>query len=334
MLIDDEAIFQYYSPPSSNAWAGRVDNDIPERFHQVIKLRDLTEESIAEDEVYSFVLVGFCCDEGIRRNQGRVGARTGPDVLRSSLANLPFNHAHNINIYDVGNIHCHDGNLESAQTALGLVIEHILLSGCHPIVLGGGHETAWGHYQGIANTTYAETLGIINFDAHFDLRPLLDGEYGTSGTPFTQIALDREANNLSFDYFCLGIQPMANTLSLYEEAEVLEVDYIEAQELSSLNEHTDSEERDALIDFINNHETIYVSICLDVFSNAVAPGVSAPQPLGVMPQVVLPIIRFLANSNKVISLDVVELAPNYDQDNHTARLGAQLIADYINMACL
>lgn len=322
---------KYYQSPSAELWSGRYDNDIPERFHQIIELIDLTKTDFPDNDNYTFVIVGFACDEGVKRNQGRIGAAAGPTALRKALANMPFNYYNSINVYDVGNINCVGYNLEEAQEALGFIVEKILLAGCHPIVLGGGHETAWGHYKGIAQTSYSNNLGIINFDAHFDLRPKLNGDMGTSGSPFSQIAEDREFEGLSFNYFCIGIQPMANTLSLYEEAEILGVDYIEANELVN---DSNLENLESFANFIENHEHLYLSICLDVFASAVAPGVSAPQPLGIMPQNILPYLRLLAASDKVISLDIVELAPNYDYDNNTARLGAQLIADYIDTACL
>ena len=52
-----------------------------------------------------------------------------------------------------------------------------------PIVLGGGHETAFGHYLGYAASRLP--VGIINLDAHLDVRPILDG-LGHSGSPFRQ----------------------------------------------------------------------------------------------------------------------------------------------------
>lgn len=321
----------YYTPPNEELWSGRQDSDLPERFNQVIKLIDLSNESLPDDDTYSFVIIGFACDEGVKRNHGRVGASKGPDIIRQCLANLPYNHAYSINVVDVGNINCHNKNLEEAQLALAEIVEQVLLAGCHPIVLGGGHETAWGHYQGIANTNYADSLGIINFDAHFDLRPLLEHGQGSSGTPFTQIALARENEGLDFNYFCIGIQPMANTHSLYEEADILGAEYIEATDLVNSDnlEHIEN-----FANFIESHDNLYVSIDLDVFANCFAPGVSAPQPLGIMPQTLLPYLKLLAASDKVISLDVVEYAPNYDQDNNTARLASQLIADYVDTACI
>ncbi len=341
-MLDKNNWIDYYNAPDRQYWNGRTDNDFPERFHQAVKLVDLLSNSynsLLEDDKYTFVIIGFACDEGVKRNQGRVGAKDGPDKIRSFLAGLPFNYAANINIFDVGNIYYdHDNfehSLEGAQQVLGDLVEAILLAGCHPIVLGGGHETAWGHYQGIANTDYTENLGIINFDAHFDLRPLLNNQLGTSGTPFTQIAQTRRDDNLDFDYFCIGIQPMSNTLSLYEEADALGVEYIEASELTghSIDEIKNSENFEKFINFIEDHESLYVSICLDVFISSSAPGVSAPQPFGLMPQVILPFLQVLAQSNKVVSLDIVELAPNYDIDNMTARLGAHLLANYIDTAC-
>jgi formiminoglutamase len=322
---------EFYQPPQADLWLGRSDSDIPECFHQIIELIDLTTNNIPDNDNYTFVFIGFASDEGVKREQGRTGAIEGATALRKALVNLPFNYYNHINVYDVGDIYCKGYNLEQAQEALGAVIEKILLAGCHPIVLGGGRETAWGHYQGIAQTSYSNNLGVINLGAHFGLKPKLNGDMGTSGSVFSQIAEDREFEELDFNYFCIGIQPMANTLSLYEEAEILGVDYIEASELASTNNVGRLENFAA---FIKNHDHLYLSISLDIFSSAIASGVSAPQPLGLIPQNVLPYLRLLAASDKVISLDMVELAPKYDQNNNTANLGAQLIADYINIACL
>ena len=61
------------------------------------------------------------------------------------------------------------------------------------IVIGGGHETAWGHFQGLAHPN--KDIAILNFDAHFDLRPLINGQLGSSGTPFRQIHNFLTTNN-------------------------------------------------------------------------------------------------------------------------------------------
>jgi formiminoglutamase len=80
---------------------------------------------------------------------------------------------------------------------------------------------------------------------------------------------------------------------------------------------------------LEKSDNVYLSLCLDVFAAAIAPGVSAPQALGLTPWQIIPALRQLAVSNKVISLDVVELAPNFDLDQRTAKLAALLICDFL-----
>ena len=74
-------------------------------------------------------LVGFACDQGVRRNQGRVGARAAPPLIRHAFAALPviaelqqrFDDQLPSLLGDAGDIHCHDNDgfaertLEQAQ---------------------------------------------------------------------------------------------------------------------------------------------------------------------------------------------------------------------------
>lgn len=255
------------------------------------------------------VLLGFCCDEGVKRNNGRVGAVDGPSAFRK---------VNRHSYKDAGDIICKDGDLEAAQQELGEAVKKIVDKGNFPILIGGGHEIAYGHYLG--HPDY-EDLAILNIDAHFDLRPLLDGNKGTSGTSFTQIGIDRKEKNLPFNYYCFGIQRRGNQPFLFEEAKRLSVDFLYADTIQS-----DPQKASNWIEeIINRHERILLTICLDVFAQAFAPGVSAPQPLGLYPKDVIPVIELIAQSKKAIGLDVAELNPAYDQDGQTARLAGALM---------
>jgi Arginase/agmatinase/formimionoglutamate hydrolase, arginase family len=81
---------------------------------------------------------------------------------------------------------------------------------------------------------------------------------------------------------------------------------------------------------IDQNEMIYMSLCLDVFSAAYAPGVSATQPLGLQPWDIIPLIRQIAASGKVVSFDIAELSPRYDVDQRTAKLAGVLIYEFIH----
>jgi formiminoglutamase len=309
-----------YVPPNVTLWQGRRDAPAASCYFQVVKTINLTQH-IPVIEKFSFGLIGFSCDEGIRRNLGRIGAKEGPFEIRAALAKMPFPPV-NIDCYDAGTITCEDGNLEGAQHALSEAVALLLDNNITPIVLGGGHELAWGHYQGIAKVYSHNNLGIINFDAHFDMRPLLTNRLGSSGTPFLQIATAHDEANRRFDYNCIGIQPAGNTQALFDTANTHQAHFVYAESLYQQN----TNDAETLINrVITDNDMLYVSLCLDVFAAAYAPGVSAPQTLGLTPWQVIPYVRELAASGKVISYDLAELSPKYDIDNRTAKLAANLI---------
>lgn len=311
----------HYIPPNKAVWQGRMDTPPASSYFQVVQMFNLLDHKSIEIKTPTFALIGFKSDEGIRRNQGRLGAAEGPLSIRQALAKLPIQHQ-NFTCFDAGNIVCIDDQLESAQQALGDVIAILLNEKMIPIVLGGGHELAWGNYQGIAQAHPNEHLGIINFDAHLDMRPLTADGKGTSGTSFLQIAEADQKANRRFDYNCIGVQHTSNTRQLFETAKRYHSHIIWADEL---HENQSQKCVDFIDRTIDENDIIYTSICLDVFAAPFAPGVSALQPLGLWPWHVIPLIRQLAASGKVVSYDLAELSPRYDIDQRTAKLAANLI---------
>jgi formiminoglutamase len=314
-----------YLPPDTKLWQGRPDLNSMECFFQVVQLLNLLGQIPPLNSKYCFALLGFCCDEGIRRNYGRTGAVEGPFAIREMLARMAVPRTDMV-LYDAGDIICPDGDLESAQTTLAHAIQLLLQHHIIPIVVGGGHEIAWGHYQGIFKQYPTQTLGIINFDAHFDMRPLSSDHLGSSGTPFLQIAYAEQQAQRQFHYTCVGIQSSANIPSLYTTAKQFNTRYVSANDMYLHDPHY---AENAIRQSIETVEKLYTSICLDVFASAYAPGVSASNPMGLTPWQVIPLLRQLAASRKALSYDIAELSPKYDLDQRTAKLAACLIVEII-----
>lgn len=326
-----------YMPTATDFWDGRIDdvNDIDSyRMHQVIKLLNLEDQKSLQIDPskLNICFLGYCCDEGIKRNLGRTGAKDGPKGIRNKFANLPVSFADKTLIYDAGDLFCPEGNMEEIQEQLEIAIEKILNNRLFPIVLGGSHDLAYGHYNGIANHLKTETdspkIGIISFDAHFDLRPY--DKQSSSGTMFSQIADKCSKENQRFDYLCLGVQRCANTRSLFKKADSLGVKYIYASEFVESNHNTVSAK---IKSFINDNDHIYLTFCTDVINSASAPGVSALQPFGLNPNHVLKFAKEILKSNKVISFDITEVSPPLDHDRRTAKLAAIIISSLINTIC-
>lgn len=309
-------------------WKGRVDshdNYDAFRWHQWIEPIDL--RTIKKHELkheFGVALIGFCSDIGVSRNQGRIGTAKAPDSIRRELMNRPCAFARGLKIYDAGNLFPIGDSLEKIQGDLADAVNKILELGLLPIVLGGGHAVSLGNFHGshryLLESEKKSNLGIINFDAHFDIRPYPNG--GTSGTMFRQIADYCNENNYPYNYLCLGVQKSGNTVDLFKTAHRLGVEYLLAKDMELADLWSITEKID---EFMKRNDALYLTICSDVFSSAHAPGVSAPQPLGLYPEKVLKILKYILKSKKVVSFDIAEVSPRFDFDNTTASLAAIII---------
>lgn len=299
-------------------WNGRVDhhtNRSSFRIHQIIELVPIEDLNSADQ---ACVIVGFASDEGVLRNKGQLGAAKAPNELRKELAKLPWMFPEDKRLVDVGTVECIENKLEQAQENIGTIVSTVLAKNGTPIILGGGHETTFGHYSGVRKFIGKDaSLGIINIDAHFDLRPY--DEQTSSGTMFRQM-LETDPN---CNYFVLGIQRFGNTKELFDKADELRVEYVYEDQMSTGN--TES----VLNDFIDKHDYILLTLCTDVLNAAFAPGVSAPSPFGLDPKVVRSIIQTVASNDKTLSFDISEVNPLLDESNRTVKLGAYLINEAI-----
>ncbi|MEU4646978.1 formimidoylglutamase [Nocardia fluminea] len=304
------------------AWTGRVDGTDPGqlRWHQVVTAYRPGGDPGA------CVFVGFASDEGVRRNKGRQGAAVGPDALRRALS--PMALPAPLRAFDAGTITVTDRRLEEGQRRLGTTLSALLDAGAFPVVFGGGHEVAYGSHLGLANSTLAAsrgvaapstapsrskpTVGILNLDAHFDLRC---DRLPSSGTPFRQIL---EADD-TVRYAVIGISQPSNTAALFDTAHRLGVRYL-------LDDDCDPARVTTFVDeFLAGLDLLHLTIDLDVLPAAVAPGVSAPAAYGVAPAIIQSVCDRVTTSGKLVIADIAELNPVFDIDHRTARTAAHLV---------
>ena len=336
-------------PPAG--WSGRTDGTGPEhlRWHQAVRALDSTAfptaapspqqagsasaggdsgaGGAATDGRHTTALIGFASDEGVRRNHGRVGACQGPAALRSALSSLAVVDGTGY-LADAGDVTVQLGNedspgdLEAGQAQLAQQITALVDTHDLTVVLGGGHETAYASYSGLAGSTRVcsdTRIGILNLDAHFDLR---QAPLPSSGTPFLQAAQDEQSAGRQFSYAVVGISEANNTRVLFQTAEQLGVRWLtdEQSQTAGLGAV-----REFVRGFIAEVDVLYLTIDLDVLPAAVAPGVSAPAGLGVPLEVITACVQEATRSGRLALADVVELNPTLDVDGRTARTAARLI---------
>lgn len=296
-------------------WQGRFDGDDP-LYHRIFQ-RVSVEEDYSRISPGDFVLHGFAVDEGVRRNQGRVGAKDAPDIIRKTMANFPVVRPE-FNLKDFGNITCQGGDLEKSQIELAEKIAAALKQNGKSVVFGGGHEVMFAHYSGIKTAFPDKKIGIINIDAHFDNREV-DSTIGpSSGTGFWQISQQENIPSLH-----IGIQKNSNTLKLFDTAHRYGMKYILAEEIFFENLPNIYEKID---DFGTSIDILYLTICMDVFNASVAPGVSAAAYNGIFADAAfMHMFRHILLEDSLVAMDVAEVNPPFDQADRTARLAASLI---------
>ena len=314
------ASLAHYRPADATIralWKGRVDGETPDlqRWHQVVQCLDLTQPL----EHYfdpTICFIGYASDLGVRANQGRAGAAEGPARLRARMASFPV--VEGVTLIDFGDIVA-GSSVHATQQALADAVERIVRAGALPVVLGGGHDLAFGHFLGIAQAL-GTPPSCINFDAHLDLRPIpADGP--NSGTPFTQAWEWCKARSAPFRYLALGVQRLGNSASLFARAELAGATLVDADGFAL---DTIDVVMDAINDGVDEGE-ICLSVDLDVFATAFAPGVSAPTAMGIAPDTAFRrVLRGILASGLVRGVEIAELCPPHDLDDATARLGAAI----------
>jgi len=285
----------------------------------MIRLGDVIGSRLKEQTTPRTVLAGFPSDEGVRRNHGRPGAALAPQAIREALYRLSPD-ANNALLrlieltQDLGDMPV-SGDLESDQITLAESIAPWLSAGVVPIILGGGHETAYGHF--LAHVNARQNVTILNWDAHPDVRPLKDGK-GHSGSPFRQSILHQSGR--CRQYIVAGLL----------EARLVP-EHLEFISQSSGAYYRRSDLSLSAIEGIYSGLSgpIMVSFDMDAVDQAFAPGVSAPAAGGMNRDLWLHACRMAGRNPETVSMDLVEVNPQFDTDRRTVLLAAESVFEFI-----
>ena len=176
--------------------------------------------------------------------------------------------------------------------------------GAVPILLGGDHMVSFPAVAGVA--AVHGPVSILHFDAHPDLYDDFEGDPLSHASPFARI-LER---GLATKLVQVGIRTLNRHCR--EQAERFGVEIVAM--------------RDFAPDRVPVPEgPLYISIDLDGFDPAFAPGVSHHEPGGLTVRDVLDVLARVRTP--IVGADVVELNPSRDLNGVTATLAAKLVKE-------
>lgn len=303
-------IFEMTSRPSSELFATRNDPNDP-RLGEVVKT---TAEHYESSDI---VILGCPQDEGVRRNNGRVGAAEAPDAIRQQFYKLTtFNVKKRV--FDLGNITI-SVTLESTHDTITSVVKQILSDGKRLIILGGGNDISYADGRAMADVFGPDWWIGVNIDAHLDVRI---AEERNSGTPYRQLL---EEKHLRPDYFYeVGYQSHFASPIYYEYIRNLGVNRISLETLRSRTE-ADLELKDSIRQkFIGQSASLntFFGFDMDAVRAADAPGTSRPSPLGLRAGEFIQLVKYAASLANTKIIEFTEVNPTFDIDDRTTKLVA------------
>lgn len=149
-----------------------------------------------------FAIFGIPEDIGVRANYGKPGTSNAWEAFLSAFLNVQenqYNSGENVLLLGeldtsglmqkAGNIDVSDPNyvqklgdlVEQLDSAVSEVVKKVILAGKVPVIIGGGHNNAFGNLKG-ASEAFEHPINVLNIDAHTDLRRL---EHRHSGNGFS-----------------------------------------------------------------------------------------------------------------------------------------------------
>jgi formiminoglutamase len=250
-------------------------------------------------------------------------ASDAPKTIRASLSSFSTFSGErdidyqNIRILDFGDVQTHPTEMEESIDRLHLSVREMLeKDACQRyIMLGGDHGVSYPSIR--AFKEHFGEIGVIQWDAHHDVRNLDDGGR-TNGTPFRSLIDGGHLKGANLAQ--IGIRDYANAkeyhaytvekgISVYtmEDVEQTGILPIIKKELERLSKSVD---------------VIYLSVDMDVVDQAFAPGCPAIGPGGITSRELLASISAAASHEKVKAMDIVEIDPSKDFRDMTSRLAA------------
>lgn len=322
-----ELLGNYVVPSKEEIFQSRHDVSDPRIGDYLFTYADMLQTKTKE---FNAVLLSIPQDMGVSRNGGRIGAALAPDMIKKSLFKLtPYSCSNNvldsIGLFDGGCLQTENLTLEEAQAIQENCVKSLLEEGFFPVVIGGGHET--GYPDGAALGTVFNNIGILNFDAHTDVRPLIDNRLGHSGSPFRQIIERKDVNLDGTAFVEFGIQPFAAAETHCDYVKRIGGTILTYNEIRKTGFEASLE--NALFKCTQSTDAVFVSFDIDAISSAYAPGVSAPATIGFTADEFLYTAERVGEHEKVRLVDFVEMNPLFDIDNRTAKLVALGIGAYL-----
>lgn len=310
--------------------------------------KDVAVMDFISDCKARFVLLGVPEDIGVRANFGRPGTHSAWDCALKCIANIQHNRfCKGSQILVLGNLDIQDDmelaknldfqNVDERKKLSELVekidkeVSHIvftiLKSGKIPIIIGGGHNNAYGNIKGLA-LAKGKPINAINFDAHSDFR-ILEGRHSGNGFSY---AFDE---GFLKKYFVFGLHESYTSKNVLLRLKDLEdrVRFNTYDEIAIRKEKNFEQELTQALQFIKT-DSFGIELDLDALPGLAS---SAMTLSGFSVEQARQYVNHFGSSPNACYLHICEGAPELDQQQNSHLIGkviGYMVTDFIKARSL
>jgi agmatinase len=262
-------------------------------------------------------VIGVPTDLGV---SNRSGARFGPRAVRGIERIGPYHPTQRIvpqailKAADIGDVPFRSRySLEQTLEDIESFYTRLHQDRVRPLSVGGDHSITYPILKALGRE---RPVGLVHIDAHCDTMGCYDGSKFHHGGPFRLAVLDGVLDPERT--IQIGIRGASNMYWEFSYASGMTV--IEIEEFTSLGVAAVA----GLARRVVGEGPVYVTVDVDGFDPAYAPGTGTPEAGGLTAREGIALLRALSGLD-VVGADVVEVAPQYDPTTNTAQLAAQLL---------
>lgn len=266
--------------------------------------------------------------------QFRAGARFGPRGIREASTLFSFGHGgaydheddvtylqtDRVRMVDIGDADIVHTDTVQSHANIAYGVRKILAAGALPVVLGGDHSINIPCIDAFeADCAKNGPIHVVQFDAHLDFVDVRHGVRFGHGNPMRRASEKSWVTGMTQ----LGIRNVSSTSREgYEAARAAGSDILSVRQIRALG-------NEGVLALIPEGARYYVTIDIDGFDPSIASGTGTPSHGGFTYYEVLELLAGLCRRGRVVGVDLVEVAPDYDHSGSTTTLAAQILLNLI-----
>ena len=279
------------------------------------------------------IILGAPIDSGTSH---RSGAKFGPQAIRGGdylphdgsrphLA-LRTDGLKDLKVFDAGDLLMPGGDLTKSLEVLKNATERISRAGIIPIILGGDHSIASADVAGIAEHRGKGQISMIHFDAHADTGEDQFGALVGHGTPMRNLINNGYVRGDRFLQLGLrGYWPEEKTLNWMRDQGMRSYEMTEIHH-RGLKAVLD----ESFATLTNECDGVFLYVDIDVVDPGMAPGTGTPEPGGMTSRELLEAVRRICLELPIVGVDIVEVAPPFDNADITAILANRVVLEALS----